>query len=751
MIPAEALTLAKSAYDSSTSYVDANFRKRWEDALRMFQGRHPVDSKYNAETYKYRSKLFRPKTRSMIRRHEAIAASAFFSNLDVISTAPTDDGNPAQVASAAIVKELLNYRLSKSIPWFVTVMGAVQDAATVGVVASYQYWKYREKKGPKRIEVVGMDEFGMPIAQEVQDKTVVHDKPCIELMPVENLRIDPAAKWYDPVGTSPYVIRLVPMYAQDVRGMMSAVDEKTGQPKWKKLTDGQIKSASKTNNDTTRQTRERQREDSLDSDGSIGDFEIVWAHENFVRRDDEEFVYWTLGTEHLLTDPKPLKEVYFHGERPVTMGCMVIETHKTYPESLAMLGRDLQTEANDIVNQRLDNVKLVLNKRWFVKSGTNIDLESIQRNAAGSVTLMPNPETDVREVNWPDVTSSAFQEQDRVNVDYDELLGNFSQSSVTTNRAMNETVGGMGLISNGANMMAEYDIRVFTETWLEPTLRQLVKLEQAYETDPVILALAGERAQLFQKFGIDQITDDLLNQELTITVNAGEGATNPAIRLQKFVGALQTAANIGQAVQAGAIPGADIREINRELMALSGYKDGKRFFGAEEGPDPAAMQAAQAEIMQQVGPQLEAAQGAMEEAEKAKQEAEAERLAHQSTKMQNIDLKAQLDVQKVVSGLDSERQKLEEEKVALEIEKLRAEYEIKYQEFVAKMREQLMQEKMAEDEAKSKEKEGEDGGRSEPKSPAMPPINVYVGGSKKEMTVTAPSGQTYKGTIDAVD
>ena len=55
------LELAKNAYSSSTTYVDANYRKKWEDAINMFQSRHPQDSKYNTETYKHRSKLFRPK------------------------------------------------------------------------------------------------------------------------------------------------------------------------------------------------------------------------------------------------------------------------------------------------------------------------------------------------------------------------------------------------------------------------------------------------------------------------------------------------------------------------------------------------------------------------------------------------------------------------------------------------------------------------------------------------------------------
>jgi hypothetical protein len=65
------LKAAKDAFSGSTTYVDANYRKKWEDALSMFQSKHPAGSKYLTDTYKHRSKLFRPKTRSVVRRHEA--------------------------------------------------------------------------------------------------------------------------------------------------------------------------------------------------------------------------------------------------------------------------------------------------------------------------------------------------------------------------------------------------------------------------------------------------------------------------------------------------------------------------------------------------------------------------------------------------------------------------------------------------------------------------------------------------------
>jgi hypothetical protein len=588
------LKIASDAYTSSTSYVDANYRKKWEDSLNMFQSRHPSDSKYNSDAYKHRSKLFRPKSRSMVRKHEAAAAAAFFSNVDVISTDAVDQGNKEQVASAALWKEVLNYRLTKTIPWFQIVVGGVQDAMTVGVVCSYQYWKYSEEKSAGLVQV-GADEFGTPIMQQAPSE-VLQDEPCVELMPIENIRIDPGANWINPIKSSPYVIRMVPMYVTDVKSKMEEIDTKTNQPKWNKLEDGQIRSATKSLNDTTRQVREGKRQDSQDTSPALMDFEIVWVHENFVRLDGKEVVYYTLGTEFMLTEPKPLKEVYFHGERPIALGVAVIETHKIMPESPISLGENLQREANEVVNQRLDNVKLVLNKRYIAKRGAQVDLKSLVRNVAGSVTLATDPTGDVRTIDFQDVTSSAYAEQDRINVDYDELTGNFSQGSVMTNRKMGETVGGMAMISGSANQLTEYTIRTITETWIERVLSQLVKLEQAYETDETILAIAADRAKLMQRYGVNQITDDLLNHELTLTVNVGMGATDPNQKLNKFIGATQAYGNVA----AAQIPGMDMEEVGKEIFGLAGYRDGRRFMkeADEDQKMQQIMQQAQAMVQQ---------------------------------------------------------------------------------------------------------------------------------------------------------
>lgn len=580
----------------------------------MFQGKHPKDSKYLSESFKHRSKIFRPKTRSFVRKNEAAAAAAFFANSDVVSTEAVNPLKPEARAGSDLMKEVLNYRLQKTIPWFQILIGAVQDAQVTGVVASYQYWVYKEKITKSEVPLIDpvsqmpviID--GKPMMTEVENRVVLKDKPCIELLPIENIRISLASDWLDPIGTSPVVTRMIPMFVMDIKGMMEKGDPKTGQPKWKKVPDSQIKLSCE-QFDSTRMIREKDKQDPKDEEVTLSDHQIAWVHENFIREDDGIKVMYTLGTLEALTDAIDIEEVYFHGEIPITMGCAVIETHRVYPSSLVEIGGELQREANEIANQRLDNVKLALNKRFVVKRGAQVDLQSLVRNVPASVTMATDPNMDVREMEFGDVTSSSYAEQDRINLDLDELVGNFSSGSVQSNRKIGETVGGMAMISSGASQMTEYMLRTITETWVEPTLRQLVKLESAYETDETILAIAADKAKLFPKYGISQATDDLLKHDLTITVNVGLGATDPNQRLNKFLAAAKTTAEIIRM-----LPGSNTAEIQKEVFSLAGYKDGERFFMQQQLP-PQVQQGIQQmqQKMGQLEQQLQQAQQALKD------------------------------------------------------------------------------------------------------------------------------------------
>ncbi len=574
------LKLAQDAYADSTSYIDENYRQIWDDSIRAFNSEHPADSKYNAPSYSKRSRLYRPKIRSVIRKNEAAAASAYFSNMDVTSVSSVDPDSKLGLASASLMQSLLQQRLTKSIPWFSITIGGLQDAQTTGAACAHIYWEF--DIGAPEIESMSItpDEKRNKLTVEGIAKIKPKiDRPVIDLIPVENLRFDPGADWTDPVNSSPYIIHLIPMYIQDIVDKMEK-----GQ--WKSLPLSVIMAAGSNELDSTRNARNKGQEDPYQNGNkSVSSYEIVWVQRHIHRHAGEDFEFYTIGDQALLTNPTPLRETVFHGIRPYVIGKCILETHKVIPSPLPVLGRGLQDEANEIANQRIDNIKFVLNKKWFVKRGRNVDINGLMRNVPGGAVAMDDPNEDVKEISWPDVTASAYEEQSRIDNDMNELLGNFSAAQVVADHGINGPAHNMAMLGQSAGTLVEYLLRTYTETFIQPVLRQLILLEQHYETDKTILAISAKNAKLWQRFGISDVTDELLEQELLLTVNVGMGATDPQLKLQKFLVAMNSFAQLMK----GGIPGINLQEVGKEIFGHLGYSDGSRFF-TNEDPQVAMMQ-----------------------------------------------------------------------------------------------------------------------------------------------------------------
>jgi hypothetical protein len=635
------LKLSREAFDASSTFIEANLRPDWDYSIRAFRSEHAAGSKYLSPEYASRSRLFRPKTRTVIRKNEAAGAVALFSNMELVDMQPGNPDDLMSVASRDAMKAVLEWRLQNSIPTFEIVMGGIQDAQTQGMVCSYQYWEYQIKNGVR-----------------------VKDKPCIDLRPIENIGLDGGASWLDPVGTSPYFYDIIPMPVCQVRGMMNSTDGKTGQPKWKKLDDKTIQRARPDVFNSLRKTRLGKSEDPHEAaKAGLSDFDYVWVFRWFMRDHlDDDYTYYTLGNEDLLTEAMPLEKVYHHGIRPYVMGYSVLETHKAFKPPLPVLLRPLQQELNAVGNDRLDNVKFVLHKRWLVARGRQVDVQSLVRGAPGGVTLTTDPKTDVQESNWPDVTSSAYVETDRLNADFGELAGDFSPNTRLANKGSNDTLGGNKLAAMGAGLMTDYLLRTITETWWEKVLRQFVKLEAAYEDDQKVLAICAKKAKLFPRYGISQITDQMLNDDVTLTVNMGMGGSNPDNRLQKFL--MVTAAADEMVLRAP--PGSNVQERLKELYSLAGYRDGSRFVSENVDPRLAKSMQMIKELTEQLkGKQLEIASGERIEQQKL---ISAER---------QTDKQLQVDYERIKGDLQIRAAELVVEQQRLELERLQAQVDLK--------------------------------------------------------------------------
>ncbi len=669
------LARASSAFRASDDWFNSSVRRRTEDNMRMFNSEHPRGSKYHHTAYAKRSKLFRPKIRTATRKLEAAASAAFFATQNAVACTAPNPGDKRQNLSATVQTELLNYRLTTNIPWYLTVLGGLQDSSKQGIVISKQSWKYTE------IDQVSEESFETEAGEDLGtvrtiDKKVLHDHPTITLIPIENIRISPAADWMDQANSSPYLIDREPFFVHEIleRGGKGS---QRGHSAWREMSIEQIRSSLRNDFDSIRQAREGSRQDRFDDVRSdVQAYDVVWVHHNFMRVNGEDWYFDTLGEEYMLSvEPVPASDIFPTLFRPYVIGFSTIETHKPYPAGAVELASPLTEESNDITNLRLDAIRHVLSPRYFIRRGQSVDIQSLMKNVPGGVTTMDDPQTDVNIRTVQDPTAGSYQEQDRLDLATDDLLGNFSGSSVANNRNLNETVGGMNLLSQGANEITEMTIRILTETWIEKVLQQVMEYEMAYESDEVVLSIVGMRTGVHPRAAFE-----MLKEPAQITVNVGFGATDPMKKLEK----LQVAFKALFELKPEMAQKIDGKEIVTEIFGSLGYKSAERFFpelfNDEVSPEVQELQQQVQELEQQIATDQPRIDGTIKVAEiqsKGKQTIEQMRIASSDKRQQGeIALKHELARNKLKVDMlnygikqatnELDRQRMINEKEALE-------------------------------------------------------------------------------------
>jgi hypothetical protein len=120
-----------------------------------------------------------------------------------------------------------------------------------------------------------------------------------------------------------------------------------------------------------------------------------------------------------------------------------------------------------------------------------------------------------------------------------------------------------------------------------------------------ILALAKKRAPSMLKFGVSEITDELLGQEVVVRVSAGVGSPDPMQKMAKLGQAVELLTKILRREQEVPESGELVMKEEAwidEIMGNAGQRDGfDRFFSPASRPAAIRRQAA-LEVDQLQGP-----------------------------------------------------------------------------------------------------------------------------------------------------
>ena len=564
---------ARQSYDASVEYFEATQLEQIERNLDNFASRHPADSRYHTEEYRYRSRTFKPKTRIAARQLEEDAAEIFFASQDLIDIRPVNKDSKEDAFVARVHKHMLMTHLEDNLEYFQFVMGGVQDAFKQGDVVSAVAWESDEGEGTNR--------------------------PTWRLIPIENIHVDPAASWMDPVGTSPYVIEDMPMHIQSVQDRMAEPGEKPEGNQWRWSDVGVLLGASKRAElrEGLRAKREGDTIDPLTSNTfrDVEEHMVVMVRRVILRVEGVDWLYYMVGGDLLLSDPVPLRDKapwLRDGERDYQWGYAGVETHRVYKSAPAEWLQDLQAAANIGHNQRTDNITLALNKRYKVKRGRVLDLNSLRTSVPGGIYEVDEMD-DVEPEQWADVGGASFYNEDRLTNDFDSLAGSFNQGSVASQRSLNETVGGMRMMAQGSGKARGYMVLTIAATWWGKVCDALFRMIKQYATEDEIIDAVDQMLADGEPVP-DMQPLDLIKVPTKLKVNMRLGA-DPMTRMNNL---MSVVANFRQTPIEMQV---DWAELFKEGAAAAGFGDGDRFLVDTEGQDPqVAMLQQQIQEMQQI-------------------------------------------------------------------------------------------------------------------------------------------------------
>jgi len=579
----EWITRARTAWQQSTYWFNASVRTQIRKNISNFRSLHPEGSKYRHESFRARSRTFRPKTRALGRRIEAAVAVALFATSDLISVTPWNQNNPQDVARAKIKQKLIQYRLEQDDTWwFLTCLGAAQDCFVAGIVISHQYWKYVEVQD-ERFNIYRLDHQDTTTSFDIRkdvNQIIVENRPVVDLVPVERFRFDAACDWRNPARSSPFLIFECPTYVGDVKimvehGIADAIDPSH-------FDDTYWWAIASDDYDSIRAAREGARIDKYSEKKGIADAQTVSVRKHIHRIDGRDWYWETLSDIVMLRSPQLLVDVYPHlkdGDRPFVVGMMVLETHKVYPSAPTQLIETLQEEINDISNLTQDAVKMSTFGRWQVRRNSTVDVATLKAGVPQSVIAVDKIGEDVGELRMHEPPQTSFLQLDRLQVDMDDVSGGMTQATAASNKALNQdqTLGGMNLLEGQSGQIRELEMRVFVKTWAEPVLQQVHDMIATYESDEEILGdVAGGAGVTVQN------VLDALKARTRVRINVGFNATTPEKRIGRLALALGTFIklfpNAGQQAAQG--------EVQKEIFGAVGFDDGERFFPNPSKVDP---------------------------------------------------------------------------------------------------------------------------------------------------------------------
>ena len=438
---------------------------------------------------------------------------------------------------AAIYQKVHNYYLDRlPVPYETTIY----DASYCGLAYNFAaaFIDVKPEHVTTQITETAPDESGELQTQTIEESRVVDITPIIEVLPPEDVRIDPSVSWNN-IDAGRYV------------GYRRFIDraeatENTEKGLWPAIDENEFTTPSFSSSAGNALANERRSVASPFAGATQFDIDnglIEVRYHFYFKQDGKEFTpvrAVTLGDVKVLEEPKPLEIDWGAGLKhawPFVVGQVYPKPFELYAAAMPERGKDLQLEVNAIRNQRRDNVALILNPEKYVTEHAGVSPQQLAMSYPGKVVTVSN----LGAIQWqtvPDVTATGHNEESRVEADMDRLFSEGPLRSGVEGRRK-ESATAVQELSSNASAQSGLNTVVFNATFVQPLNEKLAAGIRQMAPDEIFTAAASD---LMIHGNIDP-TEEATRGQIKLNVFAGSDQNEFATQLSNVsnvLGMIQT-------------------------------------------------------------------------------------------------------------------------------------------------------------------------------------------------------------------
>lgn len=473
--------------------------KRYLDQihLRMNQQEELYRSFIDKNNYPHNARVFDPRVFRVIET----VTPRMVANEPTGSFYPTEEGD---MATAEILNALMKYDWRRA-EMFPKLVMFVKSMLIFGTAFGRVYWDFRECEKTRMVAKNVDGQMMWTPTNKEKIKVTEFDGPNFEALNIYDC-------FPDPNSSNIHNMRWFIFRSFKTIEELEQENDTRGYEHWKNLTE--LKAAienkqKKEGKPEDLQFREHRRL-MLSTEELIGEDE---SNKEFVvlrRFKKDRWVDYVPEYDLIIRDEE---NPYFNGKLPIVYGVDYM-----YPGELYGMGEiepidRIQRAINAVLNQRLDNVQLVLRAMWKVKKNSGVDMHTLV-SAPGNIVTTDDMEA-VERMPVEDVTGATFvQTMNYLTAAMQNGSGITDYTTGVGNESVaNKTATGTRLIQQEANAQFKLKIQMFNHMVIQRIANQWKDLRIQYTTEKQKLRILGAEQikYLEEKTNLAQI-DEMGNE-----------------------------------------------------------------------------------------------------------------------------------------------------------------------------------------------------------------------------------------------